>query len=109
MTEIFRVWNPENKQYELGCALEEDGTVTDEIGKERANWIVEFFFGLNDCNGDPIYVGDIVRIAGIGECVAMWNNKFHEYHFKSIRSGLEFPIQDVIEDIEHRKGVIHDL
>lgn len=57
----FRVWDPEELCWRDGCRIDQKGLVQSSWGKDKHDWIVQQFTGLQDRNGRDIYEGDIIQ------------------------------------------------
>ena len=79
----FRAWDEENKKLvDIECLTWRDGELCAD------GLVVEQFIGINDDNGSPVYVGDIVDVAILcdGQCkdddydvytVEQWKHGFY--------------------------------
>ena len=112
MREIkFRAWDGKQIHYGLGFYPMLDGKyhiVTG--GKEYICDNLMQYTGIKTQKGVEIYDGDIVYIAGIGNCKVLWDNSDACWLFDLIDPvRLEsFGYQDVIEDLESVIGNIYE-
>jgi len=109
----FKVWDKEKKEwvkYPTDICINLDGDVV-ELTEMFVEISVSDDFKLVRCTGielensDLLYQGDIVYIAGTGNCKVVWSESDASWGFEDKDDFYDY--QSCIEDLEYKIGNIY--
>ena len=99
----YRIWNKTDKV--MISLPNSPRMVNGELVCDDDDILLEYI-GTEDHNGVEIFEGDVVYIAGIGDCVVRWADWYLGFVFYS--ESEEHELFSVIEDIGEIRGNIHE-
>lgn len=103
----YRVWNTREKKYHLpfkSCSTTYNLSYYENT--KHVKYPEEFIsLTLED---QMVFVGDIVYIAGVGNCEVKFSDETLGFIFVSLGTETEWNYQDVIEDIERVVGNVNE-
>jgi len=117
MEKIFKAKRLDNGEWRIFTLGEKVFLGEGEVGSKVGMYWVDKnticqYTGINDSEGNRIFEGDRVYIAGVGEVIAAMNSESLLAITAGLPNGVTFggwDYQDVIEDIEKLTGHnIHD-